>query len=35
MTGIVKSPLEVVKAFNTAIEKKDFDNGLKCVADDC
>jgi limonene-1,2-epoxide hydrolase len=30
-----KSPVEVVRAFNAAMEKKDFDNGLQYVADNC
>lgn len=35
MSNTAKSPLEVVKAFNTAMEQKDFDTGLKYVADSC
>lgn len=35
MPDTVKSPLEVVRTFNAAMEKKDFDNGLKYVADNC
>ncbi len=35
VTNTTKSPLEVVKAFSTAMEQKDFDTGLKYVADNC
>ena len=35
MPDTAKSPLEVVRTFNAAMEKKDFDNGLKYVADNC
>jgi limonene-1,2-epoxide hydrolase len=35
MADAAKSPIEVVKAFNAAMEKKDFDTGLRYVADSC
>ena len=35
MAGSPKSPLEVVKAFNVAMEQKDFDDALRYVAEDC
>jgi limonene-1,2-epoxide hydrolase len=35
MPDHTKSPIEVVRAFNAAMEKKDFHNGLRYVADDC
>ena len=35
MADTAKTPLEVVKAFNIAMERKDFATGLKYVADDC
>ena len=35
MANTTKSPIEVVKAFNAAMEKKDFDTGLQYVADSC
>lgn len=30
-----KSPLDIVKAFLAAMEKKDYDNGLRLVAENC
>ncbi len=35
MPDIVKSPIEVVRAFNAAMEKKDFETGLKYVDERC
>ena len=35
MPDSAKSPLDVVRTFNASMEKKDFDNGLKYVADNC
>jgi limonene-1,2-epoxide hydrolase len=33
--AMTKTPLEVVKAFNAAMEIKDYDHGLKYVSADC
>ena len=35
MADPARSPSEVVRAFNAAMEKKDFDSGLQHVADAC
>lgn len=35
MPDTVESPLDVVRTFNAAMERKDFDNALKYVADNC
>ena len=35
MTSQRTTPLDVVNAFMRAMEKKDYDTGLKYVADDC
>jgi limonene-1,2-epoxide hydrolase len=31
----MKTPIEIVKAFNTAMEQKDFDTALQYVSEDC
>ena len=33
--AMTKTPIEVVKAFNKAMEIKDYDTALKLVSDDC
>ncbi len=35
MSSTDTSPMQIVRAFNIAMEKKDFDAGLRYVADDC
>lgn len=35
VTPMTKTPLEVVRAFNAAMEKMDFETALKSVSDDC
>ena len=34
-TSMTMAPIDVVKAFNAAMEIKDYDNGLKLVSADC
>ena len=33
--AMTKTPIEIVKAFNAAMEVKDYDTALKYVSDDC
>jgi limonene-1,2-epoxide hydrolase len=35
MTNTPQSPIEVVRAFNAAMEKMDFDAGLQYIAENC
>lgn len=35
MSSTPKSPIEVVKAFMAAMEKKDYDTALRYIAEDC